>query len=478
MTTTTGSYNNPTIVVLPPGASLSSEDQDVRIYYVNTDDDVAFPLNTPTGNFSAKATQLGAEMHKRGHSTLSAAKAQYAVHLDDKPADGSHFLNMKHGGKHWVFNDPGAVADYTLVRNVMAFHTQRDMNQWAPRTKFFELFVAQDSSLPLDPSNPDAYYNAVLAKVEADPQTYYDGVYINMEKIRKESHRIDIPEYTPTTPDVGAAIIQLNPGSSKYDVLNQFNPLPLTADVQIYEPKAKYFTANPTQLGPLQLWYNDQTNKSGWGYNMFLIFTNTGTSTTWDDIRSSTDYPSFATYFLMNELAKDPDGYHKSTFMYKTADKPASGQNPAVPGKMHGGPLWDKNKSYGNVILQYSQDYSSPDGWLYSISGQAPLWWGVLLQDQEFCKEVWTQWTQNSATGGVLTDTVINAYIAKKVTDLDTSGALTRNNARWQNSYNMTMADYNAQVSDLTTYITSRLTWMGSNLQTLLNTTSGFTPAS
>lgn len=477
MTTSSGSYNNPTIVILPPATSLGPDDQDVRIYYVNTDEEASFPLNTPAGNFAANATQLDAEMHKRGHSTLSAEKAQYAVHLETKPADGNHFMDMKHGGKHWVFNDPGAVADYTLVRNVMAFHTQRGMDQWAPRTRFFELFIAQNiTGITLDPADPDAYYNAVLARVEADPSTYYDGVYINMEKIRKEDHRIELPEYTPSTPDVGAAIIQLNPGSTKYDPLNKFLPLPLTADVQIYEPKAKYFAANPTQLAPLQLWYNDQTNKSGWGYNMFLIFSETGSTTTWDEIRASTDYPSFATYFLMNELARDPDGYHKSTFMYKTADTPASGATPAIPGKMFAGPLWDKNKSYGNVILEYSQDYSSPEGWLYSISGQAPLWWGVLLQDTQFCEEVWSQWTKYSADGGTLTDTVINGYITKKVGELSSSGALDRNNTRWQNSYNMTTSDYNAQVADLTTYMTNRLAWLGSNLQKLLKTTSGFTP--
>ena len=84
-------------------------------------------------------------------------------------------------------------------------------------------------------------------------------------------------------------------------------------------------------------------------------------------LKETTDIQSFVEYFLLNELVKDPDGYHKSTFMYKTADTCSSpsfvpgdtcSDADIVPGKVFAGPLWDKNKSYGN----YGGSVATPCG--------------------------------------------------------------------------------------------------------------------
>lgn len=178
---------------------------------------------------------------------------------------------------------------------------------------------------------------------------------------------------------------------------------------------------------------------------------------TWDAIRATTDYPSFAVYFVLNEMAFDPDGYHKSTFMFKTADQPGT------PGKMHGGPLWDKNKSYGNG---YSPDFDQTDKWLFQMAngGQSPVWWHVLVTDPELGREVMALWKAHAGPSGVLSSSAIDAFLDEQVTRLKSTGALERNNVM------MGITDHEQAVAKLKRYVAARLSWMGDNLAALLPT--------
>lgn len=448
MTSSTG-YLNPVVVVCPPDEHLSSVSlSGIQITYVTSENPVA--LSDLTGD---TAISLPAKMHIRGQSSASAQKNQYAVHIKSDPANGTHFLDMKHGGKRWVFNAPGmANIDLSLVRNALTFHTQRKLGQWAPRTKFFELFLYQGQPGTDDPS----YFATALQDVIADPDTYYRGIYCNMEKIRQESHRIDQPVYDANTLPVGAFVMQLNPGSAEYETMAGDNAnLPYTADVQLYEPKANYFETAPSQLTDIRNWYNT-AGQTGWGVQFKNALADPA-GTNWSAIAASTDYASFATYFLLNELANDPDGYHKSAFLYKSPDSSGS------PGQCFAGPMWDKNKSYGNTQLAYEPTYQNTSGWNYTRQngGQSPVWWHALTQDPGFLTELLSQWTAASAQGGVLTADWQSAYIDDQVTGLTASGALDRNNTLWG------ISAYSSQIDALKSYITARLAWMGTAVPAL-----------
>ncbi|MCI5211120.1 MAG: hypothetical protein D3910_20575, partial [Candidatus Electrothrix sp. ATG2] len=191
-------------------------------------------------------------------------------------------------------------------------------------------------------------------------------------------------------------------------------------------------------------------------------------SADWKVIRETTDYESFAVYFLINEIAKDPDGYHKSTFMVKNKNV------------CYAGPLWDKNKSYGNVATLGSNDktYTSPKGWLFNLAGQSPVWWLVLLWDPEFCKKVWSVWSKNSTTGGVLTADWMQGIVNSNVTYITNSGALDRDSERWPSAYNQPLSNYTNQVTILNTYLSDRLTWINGQLKPLLKKYSRYVPDS
>lgn len=482
-------YISPVVMILQPGDKLAGRNvKKVRLVYVVTPDTQTVSLTTLTGK---GAVQVEGEIHQRGDATFGQPNGQYALKLKQEPS--RHFLGMPKGGKDWILHEAGDY-DYSLIRNVMAFHAQRQMGQWAPRTRYFEMFVITEPNPKVKADA--AYYSRQLKKVVSDPQKYYYGVHINMEKIKVEHHRIDIGKFfnDTTTGNLGSFILQMNQASSEYFDLSS---LALTQKARVYEPKKKDLSVQDSVA--MNSWYLN-TSGGGWGGNMQSLYLNyalakgcmTGNAPCypcpsdslnkvnaqlWNQVRKTTDYQSMAVYFLMAELARDPDGYHKSTFMYKTADVGNT------PGKVHGGPMWDKNKSFGNPVLNEQSSvcgckdslpivsYSDPHGWSYCMSAlsQAPVWWETLLLDTLFCKVVKDTWSAYRASGGIFADHTLVQFVNQQATYLKQSGAAQRHYARWPSAHN-----FNKQVDTLNYYLNARLKWMDANLDALLLKTSGY----
>ncbi|KAF0811536.1 hypothetical protein IGB42_03993 [Andreprevotia sp. IGB-42] len=451
--TAPSSYSNTVVIVVPtaPGA-IGSSDTDVTIWYVTNSSGQPASILDATGALASTAVSVEAKMHVRGMATASLPKQQYSVKLKHEPASGN-FLDMPGSGKHWVFNDCGAM-DFTLVRNPLTFTAQNALGQYAPAYQYFELFLC-DSTADVTTA---AGMTAILA-------SSYHGLYLNVDKIRFESSRINLP-YDEDNLTSDYAIIQLNQlEASKYYAFPPPN-LVLTANVQLYEPELKDLT--PALESEFNAWYNG--SGTNWGgtfadiYNNYNAAPATVPASTWTTVQQCTDYQSFAVYFLLNEIAKDEDGYHKSTFMVK---------NRAV---CQAGPLWDKNKSYGNVASVGDATYTSPDNWLFQVTGQCPVWWVVLPWDPQFCSRVWDVWQQHSQPGHALSAAALTAFVNAQVATLTGSGALQRDCDRWPSAYNSPFSNYTAQVTQLNDYLTRRLAWIGANLATMLTTQSGFVP--
>ncbi|MEQ8909639.1 MAG: CotH kinase family protein [Vicingaceae bacterium] len=476
---------SPVVAIVKAGDDLSNcSSCKVELYYLNTPNnkvkqDSTFALNS----LPKQALKVKGKMHIRGRSTKSAQKKQYEFKLDKKSKenlpDGTHFMNMKHGGSHWTFNDAGAV-DSTLIRNVFAFHLQRKLGYWAPRTKYFELFIISENASKLSHKH---YLNRVIA----NPDSFYQGVYVLMEKIKSEKHRIDIPKFKDTVGSQ-AFILQLNPPEPlKYLSLPD---LTLTSQVQIYEPKIDEMGSHKSQDSAyINQWY------ANWTQQALTLYTNYANDSgcpqskvkgvyrpcpnatedkkevnkkAWKAFRSQTDYSSFAAYFLLNELARDPDGYHRSTFMYVKADSVA-----------YAGPLWDKNKSFGNKAVpefnygcgknqSVKEYYYNTSGWSYCYGGlgQSPVWWEVLLLDPNFSKTVWQLWQQERTKKGAFTYKEMVKHINKEQSYLSQTQAASRNAAKWYSGNKYYSFENN--VEELKTYLEERLKWMDNNLKSLL----------
>jgi hypothetical protein len=95
------------------------------------------------------------------------------------------------------------------------------------------------------------------------------------------------------------------------------------------------------------------------------------------------DIDSFIDFMIGQELANNVDAYALSTFFYKKRDSNG--------GKLHAGPLWDFNFSFGNADYggsQYTSTYSF-DTYL----DPAPMWWLRFLEDSVFTQRMTERWS-------------------------------------------------------------------------------------
>lgn len=398
----------------------------------------AFKTATPA--VTPLSSGWNAEMRIRGQSTGGEPKAQYTFKLENKP-DKGNFLSMPEGGKHWVFNDIG-VQDWSLMRDPLAFHIQRQLGQWAPRHKYFQLFVYQKST-----SNTKTNQE-ILTEVANSPNLatggFYRGIYLMLEKIRAEKSRIDInlkKKKSVKNGTVGGVVLQINPGSNEYESLAAI-PGFGTEPTNLYEPKTDYFSKSGLSS-------TEKAKRAAYLTNIKLWWSNLAKQTN-GDYTTTLDHQSFAVYFLCNELANDPDGYHKSTFMYKSESSD----------KLYAGPLWDKDKSFGNPNNSMNQTK-----WNYTRGN--PPFWSALIADKSFCSTANNLWFNNIGTGKALDIAALKSFIDEQQTLLKNSGAVKLEGLLWGTPSSTKVWD--AQVTDLKNALDARMTWINSEIQTLLD---------
>jgi hypothetical protein len=107
----------------------------------------------------------------RGRASLRYPKNSFTVKTlngDGDPARAA-LLGMP-ADSDWVLYAP--YPDKTFMRDVLAYELHREMGHWAPRTRFVEVFVSQADS--------------------AVSRRDYVGVYVLMERIKRDKSRVDI----------------------------------------------------------------------------------------------------------------------------------------------------------------------------------------------------------------------------------------------------------------------------------------------
>lgn len=128
---------------------------------------------------------------------------------------------------------------------------------------------------------------------------------------------------------------------------------------------------------------------------------------------------SFFDYIIMNEIAKNVDGYRLSTFLYKDKNE-----------KLNAGPLWDFNLGYGNA--NYFNGWKTSGLQLYANLlddyWQNPFWWKSMMNDEYFTHPLryrWNSLRENKLSNQRIfevTDSLVNLI----------SDASVRNFNRWQ----------------------------------------------
>lgn len=339
----------------------------------------------------------------------------------------------------WIFYGP--YSDKSLMRNMLIYDLSRDINMYASRTKFVELTINSSNQ----------------------------GVYVFMEKLKRDSNRIDINKLSDdenTGEDVtGGYILKIDKtaGSNLGDGYNSLNSFTST-----------YVPPNATSNQKIHFLYDypdaeDITPEQRTYISTYVTdFEDALAADTFADptmgYQSFIDTNSFIDFFLLNELSNNVDGYRLSTFMHKDKN-----------GKLKMGPIWDFNLAFGNA------DYcggGETNVWAYRFNErcsddfwQIPFWWNRLLEDPVFVEQLKNRW--NSLRGSVFSDGFVQAKIDGYIDTLSKAGSIDANFMKWPilGTYvwpnNFVGTSYFEEKNYLKDWISDRLTWLDSNINSL-----------
>ncbi len=368
----------------------------------------------------------------RGQSSQMFPKKSYGIETRDATGDDldAMVLGMP-SESDWVLYAP--YTDKSMLRNVVTFAMGHQMSVYCTRTVFCELVLNND----------------------------YKGVYVMMEKIKKDENRLDIASLKPDEISgndlTGGYIIKvdkIDPGFT-YGVhgwkSNPVPPYPNAMDITF-----QYNYPDPDDIVSQQRNYIKDfvTNAENTLASNGFASPSTGYHNYFDAL-------SFVDFMLLCEISKEVDKYRYSTYFYKEKDSDG--------GKLFAGPAWDFNLGYGNV------DYWPPGvdftGWLYSMveshDYSIMFWWKRLMEDAYFRNLAKTRWTY--LRQHKLTNTSMYGVIDSLVTLVD--AAKTRNYERWDilgkyvwPNYDWYDNSYEDEVSYFEDYLFNRLNWMDYNM--------------
>ncbi len=291
-------------------------------------------------------------IHVRGNTSRDFDKKSYAFETwneDDEDLDVA-LLGLP-AEEDWVLQGP--FSDKTLIRNHLIYQLSRDIGRYAARTRFIELEINSD----------------------------YRGVYVLMEKIKRDDVRVALPE--------GAALIKRDwvEGGEQF--------------IQT--------TACRDEL------------KVEWSEDIHEVVTRLDSIETelLNGDYSSIDLNSFVDHMLLVEVGRNVDGYVLSTWITLSEND--------VLGM---GPVWDYNGALGNA--SYFEAWET-EGWHYQnpeFPGDNPngfCWYEALLDSPEFLTLRRERWQMHRE--GAWSDAAIEARIDEAIAVLEP--VVDRNFERW-----------------------------------------------
>ena len=387
-------------------------------------------LTDPFNNYNGK---IGIEI--RGSSSQMFPKKQYSVETRDLSGND---LDVSLLGfpieSDWILYAP--YNDKSLIRDVLVYKLANDMGRYASRSKFCEVVLNNE----------------------------YIGIYVLLEKIKRDINRVNIKKLEPTDISgdalTGGYIIKIDKtdGENNAGWFSTYLPYPQANYQILYQ----YHVPKPDEIVQQQMNYIQ---------NVMLAY-ETMMNYSLNITDSLTGYPkyintdSFVDFVLINELAKNVDAYRLSTFLYKDRDS----RNP----KFFAGPVWDYNLAFGNSNY-YEGGIST--GWQIEYLTTStnmpptepfltPFWWRKLFDDSKFRNKAYARWQNLKST--ILNTQYFFTYIDSLVQLLDESK--TRNFERWPvlgiyiwPNYFVGQT-YQSEIGFLKAWITSRIFWLNQNM--------------
>ena len=387
-------------------------------------------VNLLGDNYNGYDGQITIE--KRGNSSQWNDKTPYRFETVNEQGENNNvsLLGMPEEND-WVLYAPWQ--DKSMIRNILTYKISNDLGRYAPRTKLIELYLNDE----------------------------YRGVYVLMEKIKRDANRVNISKLNSdeiSGDDLTGGYILKFDWFFTGDNLGGFES---DIDGNIYN----YHYPKPSDIVPEQ---------ENYIINYINDFETIMSSDQYND--QSTGYPSvlnvdsFVDFILLQELAKNVDAYRLSTYIYKDKE--------SVDNRLTAGPVWDFNHGYGNCDYGETWEFTN---WLleYNPEGgdQMSFWWELIWQDDYFQNKISERYTELRSI--FFSENYIYGVIDSLVNELGSS--VDRNFSKWPilGSYiwpNYYVFDtFEQEIDYLKGWISDRLSWMDSQIL-LLNSKSLLIP--
>ncbi len=348
----------------------------------------------------------------RSYTSQNFPKKQYGLETQTNSGENLNVSLMGFPEENdWILHAP--YSDKTLIRNVLSAHLFRKMGHYAPRMKFCELFLNDE----------------------------YQGVYIFIEKIKRDKNRINISKMKSSDNSgddiTGGYILQIDRWTDQCFWFTRKGEMP----IRVEYPKCTDLSTQQFQYIKNEIamfesgLFADENMKPGSGY-LNLI-----------------DIKSFIDFFIVNEISRNIDAYIKSTFLYKDKD--------SKNGKITMGPVWDFNIAYGNA--DYRDGYLT-DGFSYNVNNAT--WYKQLMQDTTFTNQLHKRWFELrndlllKENIFYIIDSLSNHLSEPQERNFDKWPVLGKK--VWPNYY--VGKNYNDEINYLKDWISKRIDWIDKNI--------------
>ena len=343
-------FQIPTVYIFTKGGKSIDSKTD----YVNA----SFRFEDPCGFYTdEKTVEVNGRIRGRGNTTWGMPKKPYRIKLEEKTK-----VFGRWGNKDWILL--ANYSDKTLLRNITMMEVSRICGMaWTP----YMLSV-------------NVYLN-----------NQYIGVYSFSDHKEIAGHRVNI-EVVKEQEVEGGYYLEIE---EAMDEPVCFKTSTMDTPVMFHEPESP----TTAQQNYVRNWFQ--------GFESALLrIPDAHDYTTY---RSYIDIPSFINYYIIQEIAKNPDGnVRKSTYITKEKGKGLEMYH-----------VWDFDITLGNC--DYT-NFEKPDGWQMRYV----KWYNQLFHDPEFKKAVVDRWNELYPT----LKTQVPAFIDRQYRLMD--GAETANFERWQ----------------------------------------------
>jgi hypothetical protein len=449
--------NLPIVVINTNGVVIDNNDKipaTFKITAPNGGGIHSFDINSGLNVFQFESN-IGIEI--RGNTSIFWDKKSYSVEIRDAGGNGvdASLLGMP-AESDWVLN--ACYGDKSFIRDVFAHEMYTRTGRYSPRTRYVEVFKNEIGGIS------------------------YHGVYILMEKVKRNSNRINIKKLAETDTDpakiTGGYLLQVAEDEDlKWTSAYPGNDAPAQPKpfFHVEYPKLHNYTNIPNR----DLQFNYIKNYID-NFEQVLAGPNYKNAAT--GYRPLLDEDATIDYLLLQEITKNSDNWRASTFLYKQRDDEG--------GQIVVGAPWDFDKSMGNQQWCYELSVLPTGSWAWQFNifctDRPPMtifWPARLLTDCYFKNKLIVRYLQLRQTQW--SDASISTFIDQRQTELTAQSAMQRNFAKWNiletavmfnEHYTLPGNTHAKEVQYLKTWLLGHLAWMDSNIASISSEDCGPLP--